>query len=344
MKLAANRIDGFVRAPDPAVRVALVYGPDGGLVRERGEALVRAAAGDSADPFRVATLTGGDVLRDPARLADEFAALSLIGGRRAVRVREAGDGLAPAVTAVLEGPGGDCLVVLEAGELAPRSALRKLCEEAGAAVALPCYLPDAAAMGRLVHEVLGEAGLSVDRDAEAFLAEALAGDRQLARRELDKLIAFMGDDRRVGLEQAAACVGDSAQQSLGDLALAVADGDAAAADRMLVRLAAEGSGAIGVLRAVQRHFTRLHLAGLAVAGGEAPDRAMARLKPPVFYKEQPRFRDQLRRWPPVRAARALDRLVEAERDCKRTGIPQEAVCGRALFDLCRAGRARRTGG
>jgi len=194
MKLAANRIDGFVRAPDPAVRVALVYGPDGGLVRERGEALVRAAAGDSADPFRVATLTGGDVLRDPARLADEFAALSLIGGRRAVRVREAGDGLAPAVTAVLEGPGGDCLVVLEAGELAPRSALRKLCEEAGAAVALPCYLPDAAAMGRLVHEVLGEAGLSVDRDAEAFLAEALAGDRQLARRELDKLIAFMGDD------------------------------------------------------------------------------------------------------------------------------------------------------
>jgi DNA polymerase-3 subunit delta len=343
MKLAANRIDGFVRAPDPEVRVALVYGPDSGLVRERAEALVRSAAGDAADPFRAVALTGGDIARDPARLADEFTALSMIGGRRAVRVREAADAVAPAVAAVLDGPGSDCLVVLEAGELTPRSALRKLCEDSGAAVALPCYLPDAAAMGRLVRDALSEAGLSIDRDAETLLAETLAGDRQLARRELDKLIAYMGSDRRVGLEQVMACIGDSAQQSLGDLALAVADGDAAAADRMLVRLAAEGTGAIGALRAVQRHFTRLHLAGLIVDGGESPDRAMARLKPPVFFKEQGRFRDQLRRWPPPWAARALARLADAERDCKRTGVPQDAVCGRVLFDLCRAGRARRAG-
>ncbi len=339
MKLAANRIDAFVRSPDPAVRAALVYGPDGGLVRDRGAALVRAVAGSTDDPFRVVLLTGADVVRDPPRLGDEFTAISLMGGRRAVRVREAGDAMAAALGRVLDGPASDCLVVVEAGELTPRSALRKLCEEAPAAAVLPCYLPDAAAMTRLVHDALGEAGLTADRDAEAHLAESLAGDRQLARRELEKLIAFMGDERRVTLEAALACVGDSTQQSLTDLVLAVADGDAAATDRILARLTAEGASPVGVLRAAQRHFTRLHLASHAVAAGEPADRAMARLRPPVFYKEQPRFRTQLRRWPPGRAARALGLLTEAERDCKRTGMPDDAVCGHVLLRLCRAGSA-----
>ncbi|HYC13217.1 MAG TPA: DNA polymerase III subunit delta, partial [Stellaceae bacterium] len=62
MKLTGQRIEGFVTGfiakPDPKVRAILVYGPDAGLVRERGEALAKAVAQDLDDPFRVAALTG----------------------------------------------------------------------------------------------------------------------------------------------------------------------------------------------------------------------------------------------------------------------------------------------
>ncbi len=95
MKIAPRDADAFLRSPDPAARAVLVYGPDAGLVSERVEALVKGVAGDLSDPFRVADFSAKELIDDPARLADEAAALSLTGGRRAVRLRQGDDNLAP---------------------------------------------------------------------------------------------------------------------------------------------------------------------------------------------------------------------------------------------------------
>ena len=89
MKLAPARVAAFLRRPDPAIRAILLYGPDAGLVRERADVLARSVCADLADPFRIADLNGAVLAADPARLADEAAQLSLIGGRRVVRVRAA---------------------------------------------------------------------------------------------------------------------------------------------------------------------------------------------------------------------------------------------------------------
>ena len=95
MRLTSGRIEPFLArfrtAPDPAIRALLVYGPDQGLVRERATDLARAIVPDLRDPFRVAELSGASLAADPALLADEAQALSLTGGRRVLRVKEAGD-------------------------------------------------------------------------------------------------------------------------------------------------------------------------------------------------------------------------------------------------------------
>src|SRR5678816_2901131 len=117
MKLSAGRVDAFVKKPDPKIRAVLVYGPDSGQVREHAKALVVGAAGDASDPFRVAELTGAALREDPTRLIDEANALSLMGGRRAVWVREATDGLASLFEALLQGLEFESLVVAEGGDL-----------------------------------------------------------------------------------------------------------------------------------------------------------------------------------------------------------------------------------
>src|SRR6516164_4406411 len=94
MKLPASRIAAFLQRPDRTIRAVLLYGPDTGLVRERAETLARTVCPDLKDPFRVADLSGSTLAADPARLADEAAQMSLMGGRRVVRVRDAADRLA----------------------------------------------------------------------------------------------------------------------------------------------------------------------------------------------------------------------------------------------------------
>src|SRR5438105_10986481 len=106
MKVAAGQVDGFLRRPDPEIRAVLLYGPDAGLVRERAEIVVRTVCPDLRDPFRVADLAAAGLAADPARLADEAAQISLMGGRRVVRVRDAGDALAPLFSRFLVDPVG----------------------------------------------------------------------------------------------------------------------------------------------------------------------------------------------------------------------------------------------
>jgi DNA polymerase-3 subunit delta len=342
MKIAGARVEAFLKAPDPAVRAVLVYGPDSGLVRERVERLMRGVVPDPRDPFRVAELAAGRLKEDPALVGDEAAAIALTGGRRVVVVRDAGDGATEALGLYLSAPRGDGLVVVEGGELGPRSSLRKLFEGAEAGAALACYADEGASLAAVVHEELRAAGLSADPDAITFLVDHLGGDRRLTRAEMAKLVLYMGSERRVRLEDAAACVGDSAALSMDDLALAAADGDHATAQRVLDRLLHEGSQPVSLLRALARHFQRLHLAAGLAAQGKSPDQAMAALKPPVIFKAADRFKRQLTRWPPDRLGKALQLLLDAEADCKTTGLPAAEIASRAVMQLARAaGRDRR---
>ena len=340
MKLPTARTESFLRRPDDAVRAVLLYGGDAGLVRERAARLMKTVAGDGDDPFRTATFTAQEIGKDGARLADEMAAQSLLGGRRAVRVRGAGDGLTAALKAALDQPGASNLAIVEADELAPRSSLRKLCESSPAAAAIPCYPPDSDAIARLVRDILGEAKIAIDREAETYLATALAGDRGLVRREVEKLIAYVGDDGRVDLAAAEACIGDSAERTLDDAVLAAADGNLRDVDRALEKLFAEGMSPIAVLRAAQRHFGRLHLVASRVGDGENADSVIAALRPPVFFRSKPRMRRQIDRWRIDRLAEALERLVDTEAECKRTAMPAEALCSRTLLQIANMARRR----
>ncbi|SMF09121.1 DNA polymerase III, delta subunit [Tistlia consotensis] len=350
MQVKPQQADALIKAPPPALRALLLYGPDSGLVRERGRAARIAVLGEGDDPFRLSELSGGDLKDDPTRLADEAAALSFTGGRRVVVLRDLTDAQARLVQDFLKDLPGEALVVVEAGDLPRRSALVKAFESAGAeAAAVACYRDEARDLGRVIDESLTANGLAASPDARAYLAANLGGDRLLTRQELDKLALYLagGADgsRRVEIDDVLAVIGDSAALSLDDLAFSVASGDLPGVDRALKRSLQEGVTVVGLLRAVARHFQRLHLAvGLAAEGGD-PDAALKKLRPPVFWKQAAPFKAQMRLWPPRALGAALGRLLEAEADCKRTGFPDEALAGRLLLDLAaqvaaRSGRGR----
>lgn len=349
MKIAAGQIERFLarpdgRVPEGPVRAVLVYGPDQGLVRERADAIMRWAVSDLGDPFRVAELAGAALRSAPARLLDELLARSLTGGRRAVRVRDATDALAEVMRAALDdaAAAGATLLVVEAGELGPRSSLRSLFEKAEAAAALPCYTDDPAAIARLVRQGLSAQGATIDADALAWVVDRLGVDRIATRGEIEKLALFASDGGTITFADAVTLCGDAAAATLEDIAFMAASGDAAGVEKLLARAINEGASAIAVLRSVARHFERLHAVGGGIAAGQSAEAAIGALRPPPFFKVRDVFRAQLRRWPPRRAARALARLIDAEVACKSGGVPADALCGHVLLAIARGGLAGRT--
>jgi len=335
MKIPTAETERFIREPDPALNAVLVYGPDQGLVRERARKIVSSVVDDLADPFRVTELTAAVLRDDPARLSDEVGALSLTGGRRVVRLGDASDAITKTLDGVLStASANDILVVVEAGDLGPRSKLRKLFEDAGTAAALACYADDVRALGEVIRETLGQAGLTATSDAISYLSDHLGSDRMISRMELEKLATYAFGAGEVTLEDAEAIVGDGAANSIDDIIYSTSEGNIFSLDRALQRVFDEGVNSVAVVRAAQRHFQRLHRAAGAVAAGNTPDQAMKALRPPVFFKRTASFRGQLQAWNVSRLAGALRALTDVEIACKTTGIPAEASCRRTLLGIC----------
>ncbi|MGH7092969.1 MAG: DNA polymerase III subunit delta, partial [Stellaceae bacterium] len=296
MKLPAARVEAFLRRPDLEIRAVLLYGPDTGLVRERADAIARTVCPELHDPFRVTEFTAAALTTGPARLFDEASQISLTGGRRVVRVRDAGDPLGPLLVRFLVDPPGDALIVLESGDLPGRSALRRAFDDAVCGAAIGCYPDTARGLAGVVRESLAAHRVTASRDATDFLVEHLGSDRLVTRSELEKLTLYAGDGGRIELDDARAAIADAAALALDDVVLAAAEGNIAALDRALARVFQEGEAPVSVIRATQRHLQRLHLLAAQIARGSSPEDAMRSARPPIFFKQQESFRRQLRAW------------------------------------------------
>lgn len=334
MKVPYREIESFVKSPDKAARVILVYGPDSGLVKERAETMGKSVVNDLNDPFNVALLSGDILKDDPARLADEAGAQSLMGGERLVRVRDASDKITHLVKDYLESPNDTALIILESGGLGPKSSLRKLCEQAGNAAAVPCYVEDERDLSRLIRSAMQEAGFQIEQDAVLWLSLNIGGDRQKTRRELEKLITYKGQDKTpVTLADVRACCGEAGVRSLDDLVYSVAGRKPDAAMEHYRILMEEGTNFIVIVRALQRHFRRLHLTRARIDQGEMPTAAVKSLKPPIFFKQEAAFISQVQGWRIKVLESVLNRLVDLEAQCKTTGMPAETLCGQVILGI-----------
>ncbi len=337
MKLTQAQVERFLRQPDPRASVVLVYGPDEGLARERVEQLIRTVLDDPADPFRSSELPADGLRSEPGRLADEARALTLTGGRRVVRVRQASDQVTAACRALLGSGAAEALVLIEAGELAPSSSLRRLIEGAPDAVAIACYPDQGRDLAGLIEGTLAEHGLRAEPEARDYLVEHLGADRGVTRSELAKLALWAGAGaHRLSLDDVAAVVGDSAALGLDDLVDAASLGQAAELGRCLDRLLGEGQAPVRIVRALANHMLRLQRLALQIERGEVLQKVIDQARPPIHFRRKDKVRAALRRWPAARAAAALEGLVQAELACKTTGWPADLICREAALGLCRS--------
>jgi DNA polymerase III subunit delta len=341
MKLTGAAARRFIDKPDAQMRAALFYGPNRAFVADAAAAIARFALGGSDDPFATTKLSEDEIKKDKARLSDALASQSLLGGPTLVWARVDGESANEAILYALAeiergAPGG--YLVIEGGELSGAGKLVKAFEAAKRAVAAAFYEESEAERAAFARELLKELGVKLDHDAGEALADLLPSDRALMRREIEKLAAYAhgaGAALTAGeIETVIAAEGDEALDQAGMAALA-GKGDEAA--ETLSRIDAL-SGVLAI-KMLERRLMRLADARTRVDNGAAPQDAMQRLRPPVFWKERDAFLAQLRAWSPRALVRALDICWAAEVSAKRAASPHEIIAAQAHRDVAKlAGR------
>jgi DNA polymerase-3 subunit delta len=333
MEVKSAQIDRFVANPPADLAAALVFGPDHGAVHERANSLARSIVADLTDPFRVFELDEGKIVADPAILRDEAAAISMTGGRRVIRVRDAGNALTPAIGSFLADPAGDALIVVEAGDLAKSASLRQLFSRSGKAAAIGCYADSVQNLESLVRSTLTAQGLAIDPDALSGLTARLGSDRGVTRSELEKLSLYALGEKIIIEAHIDAIMGDESALRVDEIADFAGLGDYGRLDRTLTRVWAAGTAPAMVLRRAMAHFQQVLATREDVTRGADPDFAMKKLRPPVHFSRSRNFLAQVSRWNSNKLLQALNYLYEGEALTRTTGVPEEAACSRALFSV-----------
>lgn len=347
MKVKPRDSERVLSRPSKDTRIYLIYGPDGGLVRERAQTLARALVADPDDPFAVTRLTDDDLKSDPAALADALAALSLTGADRLVRVRIGADmaALGVMIEAIEAGEQPiEATLVIEAGDLKKTSRLRKAAEAGANALAVPCYADQTRDLLALAEAQFAEEGLSVAPDARAMLAPYLEGDRALARSEVEKLILYKGlaeqrggEPGRIERADIIAISAVGAEAALDQILEPALAGDPVRADSAYARAVGAGTSPVAVLRVLQRRIDQLDT--FHASGGD--DGALARAGVPRYGPPADAFKRAARNFSGRRLDHARRLAFDAERAVKRSGAPVEAIVGELILRLARAGAPRR---
>jgi len=318
MIVKAAQFDRLLADP-AATRLFLLYGPDESASRA---VAARIAAALGPDVERI-DLGGPEVKGDPARLADEAASLSMFGARRLIVVDRAGDDVAPAAGNLLALERAENPVVLLAGDLKKSSALLKLVESDARAAALASYPVDERNAEALVGEIAGALGLRLAPGVALRIADDGAGNRGVIGSELEKYVLYLDASpaapRTLDHEAIEAIGADAGEGDLSRLLAAVAGGDPAGAEEELAQLRAEGKDGVQLIRAALRRMTMLARLRADVERGKSPGGVMASAGRAIFWKEQGAVQAEIGRWRAPMIAKAISRLIEAERQVMLPG-------------------------
>lgn len=105
---------------------------------------------------------------------------------------------------------------------------------------------------------------------------------------------------------------------------------------------AEGGNAVQLVRALQRHVDQLHVVAANAAATGNLEAAMFKARAlPRGGPVRMRFGRHLQAWPLPRLSAALGVILDAEMDCKSTGLPDKAIVRRLCLRLASAAQGAR---
>lgn len=317
MKFQGNGAARFAKKPDPACKLALIFGEDEGVVADVANDLIR--VWEKTGPSAVTTLDQDEIKRDPVVLFDALEAQSLLGEASILRIRTKGEKLFTLLKDVLALPPERIaarLVVLN-GALNTRSKLRTAFETASHAAALHMFADSDADMVELTRAFLRERKVEIEPEALSAFVGGLPGHRSLANAEMEKLAVYAHDlGRAVNSDDVRDLCETNADESVRAAVMLALDGDRDGAQAEIDRVVDAGLSAISLVRLFEMEASRM-LSAHAMGGGSAA--TGMKLKPPVWKSDWPAFAGRLKKWPMPRLLRLMERLHDVELMAKSPG-------------------------
>lgn len=338
---------------DGGMQAAIVCSRNHGIVREWSKSIASQVTADPDDPFNTATLYEPDIEANADRLDGELRAVSMLGGKRLVRLvlgseepldkrRRILDSVEESLSQHLNNElNPEAFFLIETTDLNAKHKLLKVGQAASKCCVLVGYDDEAGELAGFTREALAKDGLSLTRDALDLFVARLPHERGVARSEIERLALYLspGSGAVGKADDLTDFFGVEPEASLQAAALDAFGGRLAAAQAGLRRAAQEGESGFAAIRALGIHLGTLRkIATMQKSGATAQSAAKSAR---VFWKSEAEVLRQARAWTLPEVDGVQPEILSADIACKQAGAPDHLLAERLALTV--AGRARRLG-
>ncbi len=337
MKVKSTQINSLSTQLNKGADAVLLYGTDEGELAHAFSQLKQQLKVSEKD-LNAFCLTKEDFKQAPFLATDEANTPSLLMGRRFIFVGAEVPFTAEALTHFLTHKKTDALLIIQGGNLNKKSLLRAEAEKNPRVLAITCYAPKLADIQSFIRTYLFQNQKRISPEVLNELTQRISFNQQVIEKELEKLVIYMGGRAEVTVADIEATITLSAEGSLDDLCIHLADGNVAEVGRDVALFLASHTPETVLLAAVRGYFEKL----LKIVSEPNPPAAVTQyLLPAQFGLEKPLARQSLI-WKPLHILGLLNALSELEKNTRATGYDKETLVAEAFLNL--ATRAKRLAG
>ena len=297
MQIKPYQVETFINniATNKEIFAILLYGPESGLISIYQKKIANKIVDNLSDPFLVVNLNEKQLEQDQGLLADEFSAISMLGGRKLIMV-DSGNKMTESLKMVFEAPKkqtnfkviGDNFILIVASELDKKSSLRKFAEGSPHIATIACYEDDLTTISAIIRQKFREQNFTFENQIVELLLGKFGKNRQIILNEMEKLFLFMGKNRHITADILQQNIADIAEISAYNFVEEFANRDVKKAILFLEKLFTEKTSPITILRFLNNYFSKLSLVKSNIENGSNLDLEMKIQK--VFFKQQPSFK------------------------------------------------------
>ncbi|MBE6449317.1 MAG: DNA polymerase III subunit delta [Alphaproteobacteria bacterium] len=337
MKLKAYQLDDSIAKAGKSVFAFLFYGADLGAIRHGADQVISFIKRQDTQAD-VIILTAESLKENPYRLNEEGASNSLFASKRILWLKNPPDNLLDQLDAYISNANSDTpVLIITSDSFNTKSKTVTLINDLPNACALGFYLEEGAQLRQTISQTLQNNGFTILPEALSFLMESLGADKGATLSELDKLMLYKGDDKKITLDDVMACFAGFAPTSMEELLMSALSGDAMLAQKKMMLLLEEGTSCVAIIRSFLLKINQLLRVQAWMEAGLKADEAIKKTPPFISFKYADLWKKIVLSWPVNFTVEAQKMTIEAEKNSK-SGLPDELVLTRFLASLCQGGK------
>ncbi|RZK99096.1 MAG: DNA polymerase III subunit delta [Rubrivivax sp.] len=328
---------------NPLPPLVLLWGDDAGALRHVAQQVIAATKIDVSDPFAAEKITLTDLLAEPSRLADSAQTLSFTSLHKLIHIQGiSGDESAATLTALTQAVKtalefnltAVTIVLAVPRALEKSSPLVKAVDAHPTALSVRFFVDNASDITQFLKTEFNAAGVPVTADALQQMASGLGADRELARREVEKLIVYAGGESPITEDHVIASLAGAIPADAFRLAEAVGSRSRSETDRLLQHLIHQGEDLTSAFTLTLRHLQNFSTAQTMQRASQPESEILkvtGKFKAPSHVQRA--FLQQAQAYPAGRLATLADYALDTLSQARSGHYDATLVFSRALLGL-----------